>query len=359
MRWALGQIQLSREETVDTQAVAITGARLAYMNALMMFADVPALAPAALFVRRRQLVLRMKRISQEVHMSPIRLAITAFALVGMLIGSTWGIVAAVPLHAAPAAGMPQTTSAQTVPTVPAAGLVGPMRHSLHEVNPAYPPEALASGVDAEVTVTLTVSPAGEVTDVGEPTWQLTIRSDSSIGDQQAYWAGKPWLSFVREAEKAAREWKFAPNATASSSKVSFRFRTRKTDERAAAPAGGISETARPTFGASSARPGQLPPAPQGNSPLRVGGAIKPPQKVLDVRPIYPEDAKAARVEGVVIIDVTIARDGTVTEAGIRRSIPLLDQAALDAVRQWRFVPTLMNGAPIDVLMTVTINFTLQ
>src|SRR5207245_472533 len=66
MRWALAQVQLCREETVDTLAVAITGARRSYMNALMMFADPSAVAPAMLFARRRQLVLRMKAISQEV-----------------------------------------------------------------------------------------------------------------------------------------------------------------------------------------------------------------------------------------------------------------------------------------------------
>jgi TonB family protein len=66
------------------------------------------------------------------------------------------------------------------------------------------------------------------------------------------------------------------------------------------------------------------------------------------------------VSGVVIIDIKVGTDGSVAEARVLRSIPLPDQAALDAaVYQWTFEPTLLNGEPVEVLMTVTVNFTLQ
>jgi len=90
----------------------------------------------------------------------------------------------------------------------------------------------------------------------------------------------------------------------------------------------------------------------------VGGAIKPPVKTRDVAPIYPSIAQSARVQGVVIIEATIGPDGTVQNARVLRSIPLLDNAALDAVRQWVFTPTLLNGSPVPVIMTVTVNFQL-
>jgi protein TonB len=61
----------------------------------------------------------------------------------------------------------------------------------------------------------------------------------------------------------------------------------------------------------------------------------------------------------VIIEAIIGPDGRVQEAKVLRSIPLLDAAALDAVRQWQFTPTLLNGVPVPVIMTVTVNFTLQ
>jgi protein TonB len=102
-----------------------------------------------------------------------------------------------------------------------------------------------------------------------------------------------------------------------------------------------------------------PPPPQ--APVRVGGAIKPPVKTRDVRPEYPATAQSARIQGVVIIEATIGVDGTVTDAQILRSIPLLDAAALDAVTQWRFTPTVLpdTGQPVPVIMTVTVNFTLS
>ena len=106
-----------------------------------------------------------------------------------------------------------------------------------------------------------------------------------------------------------------------------------------------------------------PPAaggyPSPSAPVRVGGNIKPPTKIRDVRPIYPAEAQAAGVTGVVIIETTIDSAGRVSDAKVLRSIPILDQAAIDAVRQWEFEPTLLNGAPVPVIMTVTVNFTLQ
>ena len=77
------------------------------------------------------------------------------------------------------------------------------------------------------------------------------------------------------------------------------------------------------------------------------------------QPVYPPIAQAARVQGIVIIEATIGADGRVVNARILRSVPLLDQAALDAVRQWQYTPTLLNGVPVPVIMTVTVKFTLS
>jgi protein TonB len=102
-----------------------------------------------------------------------------------------------------------------------------------------------------------------------------------------------------------------------------------------------------------------PPPPPPPAPVRVGGAIRQPTKIKDVKPQYPGIAQSARVQGVVIIEATIGANGRVTDAKVLRSIPLLDAAALEAVKQWEFSPTLLNGVPVPVIMTVTVNFTLQ
>jgi TonB family protein len=97
----------------------------------------------------------------------------------------------------------------------------------------------------------------------------------------------------------------------------------------------------------------------GKQRLKVGGSVRPPNKVVDVRPTYPEEAKAAHIEGVVILGVVIGEDGSVIETTVLRSIPALDQAATEAVSQWEFEPTLLNGEPVEIEMTITINFTLE
>ena len=103
-----------------------------------------------------------------------------------------------------------------------------------------------------------------------------------------------------------------------------------------------------------------PPAPvAAQAPFRPGGDIQPPTKVRDAAPLYPAIARAARVQGVVVIEATIGVNGSVQDARILRSIPLLDAAALDAVRQWQYTPTKLNGAPVAIVMTVTVNFRLQ
>lgn len=102
-----------------------------------------------------------------------------------------------------------------------------------------------------------------------------------------------------------------------------------------------------------------PPPPRPKEPLRVGGRISAPQKLTHVNPIYPSIALAARKEGLVILEALIGEDGAVRNVRVLRSAPLFDEAALTAVRQWRFSPTLLNGEPVPLVMTVTVGFTLE
>ena len=99
--------------------------------------------------------------------------------------------------------------------------------------------------------------------------------------------------------------------------------------------------------------------PGTGAPLRVSAGIKEPRRVVYVAPVYPDIARAARVEGVVILDCTIDRDGRVIDVRVLRGHPLLDPAALSAVRRWVYMPTLLNGVPVPVLMTVTVRFVIQ
>lgn len=95
--------------------------------------------------------------------------------------------------------------------------------------------------------------------------------------------------------------------------------------------------------------------------LRVGGNVRAPLKELDVRPVYPAAMREAGLTGVVPIEAVIGRDGTVASVRVLSAQvhPDFTIAAVDAVRQWRFTPTLLNGEPVEVVMTVRVRFDLE
>ena len=140
----------------------------------------------------------------------------------------------------------------------------------------------------------------------------------------------------------------------------------------------LNEAPRVEKSAGAAAGSLTPPPLQGLTPLRprssnrAGGAgaggrrlrfgfdgvLEPPLQLVRVNPIYPEEARAAGIEGVVILEILIAEDGTVTVTDVLRSVPELDEAAIDAVSQWVYEPTLLNGEPVELEVNVTVNFTL-
>jgi TonB family protein len=112
------------------------------------------------------------------------------------------------------------------------------------------------------------------------------------------------------------------------------------------------------FGPADAIPSPPPPvAPP--APVRLHAGMQPPRKIVHVDPVYPRVAQQARIEGTVVLETVIDVTGHVTSVRVLRSIPLLDQAATDAVRGWTFTPTLLNGVPVPVVMTVTVRFALS
>ncbi len=95
-------------------------------------------------------------------------------------------------------------------------------------------------------------------------------------------------------------------------------------------------------------------------PMRVGGDIQAPTKIANVQPEYPELARRARLGGIVILEATIDREGNVINVNVLRGLGLgLDNAAMKAVSEWKYTPTFYNGRPVEVLLTVTVQFTLQ
>ncbi len=96
-----------------------------------------------------------------------------------------------------------------------------------------------------------------------------------------------------------------------------------------------------------------------DEPVRAVGDIKPPRLIKKVEPVYPEKARRAQVEGVVILEATTDKDGKVESVRVLKPVPMLNQAAVDAVKQWEYEPVIIDGEPRGAVFTVTVNFQLK
>ena len=101
-----------------------------------------------------------------------------------------------------------------------------------------------------------------------------------------------------------------------------------------------------------------PPPPKAKGPVRVGGNVIAANLLRQVQPIYPPIAKTAHISGTVVLHAIISKDGTIEQLGYISGPPLLMKNAMDAVRQWRYRPTMLNGEPVEVDTTVSVVFTL-
>lgn len=225
-------------------------------------------------------------------------------------------------------------AASLVPTMAVAQSKSPER--IHYVAPAYPEAAKAARVAGTVIAEITVSPEGNVTEAH------ILRSIAMLDEA---------------ALDAIKRWKYAPTLLNGKPvpviltvTVSF-----TPNDNGGTAASGAMQTTAPKSAAAPPEPVFL----NGREAMRIGGEVKAPERVRYVQPIYPPDAQANRISGIVIIEAVVDESGHVASAKVLRSVLGLDQAALDSVLQWEYTPTMLNGSPVPVVMTVTVNFTLQ
>lgn len=103
-----------------------------------------------------------------------------------------------------------------------------------------------------------------------------------------------------------------------------------------------------------------PLPPRVSVPIRVAGEVRPPERIFSPPPVYTEVARAARLQGTVVLDAVIETSGRVTDVNVLRGMPLgLSEAAVEAVSQWRFRPATLNGEPVAVIYTLTVHFELR
>ena len=226
----------------------------------------------------------------------------------------------------------------------------PIPRRAFSVAPVYPADAQGIQASGSVSLAATIDETGRVVEIRKVREPLVLSPASTTSPTAVRIAAE---GMVRESAAALRRWTYDPPASGPISfLVTFSFK----------PGGETSNTQSanvPTAPVGSAAAAAAAGAVGGaNQPVRVGSGIKAPTQISKVQPVYPPIALSARVSGVVILEAMIGVDGRVADATVLRSIPLLDQAALDAVRQWVYTPTLLNGVPVPVIMTVTVTFTL-
>jgi len=358
--WLIARVRLAREEVVDELTVLATSQRRAYLEALLVFADTPSQAPATAFARRRHLFRRMVLISKETVMSSRRILVSIATMTAVIAVGVWCAVSVFPLtetvFAQGRAGAPGLAA------VAGQSAAGPLERQARPITPENPiprrtfsvtpqnPSVDASGV-VVVSIRVVVDRQGRVAEARSA--GIGARGGRG-GAPEA--VTPPSDAFAKAAIDAVRQWQYDPPADGP---IAF-------DVTFAFPPGAeprLLMHGTPIPGALAGIPMGPPPPPPppgwATGALRVGGNVKVPVKTKHVAPVYPPIAQSARVQGVVIVEMIVGSDGKVQDARILRSIPLLDQAAIDSVKQWEFTPTLLNGSPVPVIMTATVQFTLS
>ena len=221
----------------------------------------------------------------------------------------------------------------------------PIPKRVYFVMPTRPADIGLAAGRAVVTLRLTLDGAGSVAEIRSGLGGLVAVGNGLAASD----------AFIEATADAVKQWRYEPPVDPP---ISFDVRI------AFAPDGTSSLVMHGGMALPPIVPppppsvSDLPPAPWAEGAVRVGGSVRPPFKSKHVPPTYPPEAISARLQGVVILEVRVEPDGHIQNARVLRSIPILDQAALSAVLQWEFAPTLLNGAAVPVLMTVTVQFSL-
>ena len=401
--WVLGEIQLAREQTVDREVIAMTRSRDEYVDALLAVAGANPpmnnsgmnLAPAPLFLRRRHLKQRVMSILKEVHMSKTRSVSVLAASLLLLAGSCWLITGAMPLYGAP----------QTVSDAAGVGVETNGAPLMHRNSVAYPADALSKRIEGLVTVQVKLDGRGNVADAGvlsgpEELRKAVLQSvlnwhfarseanavrqvsvnfqlPKTVAPVSAVTAVRTGVFQQSAANMVLKSVEFAGSSPQGREEVMAKLPIHAGDTVTPEAMSGITRAVREYDEHLSVSPRMVGPgemqiviagAPDTGTAsvsaeppkaIRVGANVMQANLANKVNPVYPPLAKAARVQGTVQFEATIGADGSIRNLRLTGGPPLLVQAAMQAVQQWAYKPTLLNGNPVEVITTIDVNFTLE
>jgi TonB family protein len=230
------------------------------------------------------------------------------------------------------------------------------------VAPSYPDAAAVVETRLVVPLRVTVDESGYVAEVrhlGAPmlaAWRHPLLKDDSMASV--------FEALVAASTDAIRQWRYdAPNEGPITFDVTIGFAPETEPRVVVQPL--MTVAPPPSFSfVPDIAPGERIDAPpvdwaEGVPPLSAFMAkiLVPPSKTKHVAPVYPQEAKDANVQGTIVIQARVEADGRISHARVLRSIPQLDQAALDAVMQWEFEPLVIDGQGVTYLLTTTLVFT--
>ena len=416
--WLLGEVQLAREQAVDRDAVDMTNARERYVDALLAAAGAAFesdLAPAPLFLRKRQLKQRVVSILKEKRMSRTRTVTTLAASLAILAGACWYLTGALPLSADP-----QLANDARGVAVDLGGA-----QVMHRAPVFYPGAAIDKKVEGVVMAQVKLDDNGNVTDasilsgpeelrkavlqsllswhfvkdVAGTTRQVSVKFSLPAatattvppltGEKQTISiTASPLPPPVNAQRKGiASETPAGPRVVRAitvhgvgmpADELIAKLPVRVNDQFAPETFAKIQEAVHqidehlvvmtvplPPNGVEiriMAPPSPPMPAAQSVTPpgtITVGGRVQSAKLVSNPPPVYPTIARQARISGTVELGVIISPDGHIQEAHVISGHPLLRQAALDAVIQWVYQPTLLNGQPVAVSTTVDVVFSIE
>ena len=333
--WVVNRIRLSREQTVDAEAVRLVSARKPYMSALLEIASGGAglaLGAAPTFLREHQLAQRIELLVKEVTMSKPRLFFSLIAIIGLLILAGGVGVWAFPLRAPVQAASAGSQQAEKEIPPHAFAAIQPVK----QVPVVYPPAAKKAGIQGKVRL------------------RVSINKDGSVMDIRVL-SGNPQL--VKASLEAVSHWRYAPSKDIRVMVVTISFTLAKGG--AAAPAPRASREAPPP---PKTAPNVFTSSEGGGvrgGVYTVGNGVSAPIPIFKPEPPYTKEARAAKLQGTVVLWIVVGVDGTVTDAkAIKPFDKGLTENAVQTVKTWKFNPAMKAGKPVPCRVMVEVSFRL-
>ncbi|MCC6394381.1 MAG: M56 family metallopeptidase [Bryobacterales bacterium] len=367
--YLIARIHLAREQVVDREVVETTGNREAYLDALLAIAGLKTkldFVPAPLFIRQRHFAERVAILLKEVSpMNRKRMLLSLTASVAAIIISATVSSMLLPLRAA------QSNGSQGA-DIRAEAKGGPQVLYRHQTQ--YPPEAKLKRIEGTVQVDVTIDGRGLVTDarvLSGPEelrraalqsvlqWQFTATGAPAHTEVEINFSlqDKGQGGYLGQLKRIEMTGLSPDLQTRLAPRIPVKVGDTLSQDAPAEIQKAVAEV-DPRIRANVSADGVLhvSMAPMA---LRIGGNVQSAKLVKKVPPHYPPEAKQSRLQGTVRLMVRIAKDGKVENVELIEGHPMLAEAAIEAVKQWEYKTTLLNGNPVAVLTQVDVNFTLQ